>query len=67
MEPMNSKQAADYLWKRHWIKLEPDTLANLRSLKKGPAYVKRGVFVLYTQAALDAFAATRMPAETVAA
>jgi hypothetical protein len=63
MEAMNQKQAAAYLWRHHLIRLEPVTLANLRGLKKGPAYLKRGKFVLYTQDALDAFAATRMPAQ----
>jgi len=67
MEPMNQKEAAAYLWRQHLIKLDPQTLANMRGLKTGAAYIKRGKFVLYTKDALDAFAATRMPAETVPA
>jgi hypothetical protein len=76
MEFLNSKQASQHLWQKHEVKLEPETLANLRYLGTGPEFVRRGKWVFYRPEALDRYAAgllsepmrsTREPGKSTAA
>ena len=56
------ENAPEYLREKHGIKIAPQTLARMRVDGSGPVFQKNGRAVLYTDAALDAWAEGRLSA-----
>jgi len=59
---MNSREASRYFLSAHGMRVAPETLSNWRYLGIGPEFRRCGRAVVYTRAALDAFAESRLSA-----
>jgi hypothetical protein len=59
---MSSREASRYFLSAHGMRVAHETLSNWRYLGIGPEFRRSGRAVVYTRAALDAFAESRLSA-----
>jgi hypothetical protein len=57
---MRTREASEYLFEKHGIRLSPNTLNKLRVVGGSPPYQKDGRYPVFTPDGLDGFALKRL-------